>query len=238
MQSEIAPPGLPRPARRASLPRSGPEVPMRWLAALALILAPPALAEGARAGDFDYWVLALSWSPNWCAEADRAETADQCDPDADFGWILHGLWPQYETGWPSYCTDAPAPPSRADTAAMADIMGSAGLAWHSWKKHGSCAGLSAQAYFARARAAYAAIVRPAAFRELTAPARLPAGTVEAAFLAANPGLAPEGVTVTCRDGAIAELRICLTREGLAPRPCGADVARDCTLPGATMAPIP
>lgn len=212
--------------------------PRALVAALLLAPAAAALAEGEPAGDFDYWVLSLSWSPSWCAARGAEDGADQCDPAAGFGWILHGLWPQYDSGWPSWCGGAPAPPTRRQTAAMADVMGSAGLAWHQWKKHGTCSGLAADDYFALARAAFDRVARPARFRRMTAPARIDAAAVEQAFLDANPGLRPDMLSVICRDGRVAELRICLARDGRTPRRCGRDVARDCTLTGAAMPPIP
>ena len=210
---------------------------MRW--AIALLLWATALrAEGETAGAFDYWVLSLSWSPTWCALEGAAEGASQCDPAADHGWTLHGLWPQYHRGWPSFCPTQAQPPSRADTRGMADIMGSAGLAWHQWKKHGSCSGLSADDYFALSRRAYDAVTRPDVFRRLDEPVRLPARVVEEAFLEANPGWEPDMLTVTCRAGRIQEARLCLSRDGLAPVPCGRDVVEDCRLDDALLAPIP
>ncbi|MGR3760592.1 ribonuclease T2 family protein [Roseobacteraceae bacterium NS-SX3] len=211
----------------------------RVLTILAVLLAGwsgAAAAGDGRAGDFGYYVLALSWSPNWCALEGDARGSDQCDARHDHGWILHGLWPQHHRGWPSYCRTAAAPPSRAVTAAMADIMGTAGLAWHQWKKHGSCSGLEAGSYYALAREAYGRITRPEAFRRLQQTVKLPASVVEQAFLKANPGLTADGVTVTCREGRIQEVRICLSRQ-LDPVPCGRDVSRDCTLKDALFAPI-
>ncbi len=96
-----------------------------------------ARAEGERAGVFDYYVMALSWSPSFCALEGTARGDPQC-AGAGRGFVLHGLWPQFEAGWPSYCPSAARNPSRAETAAMADIMGSGGLAWYQWKKHGRC----------------------------------------------------------------------------------------------------
>ncbi len=188
---------------------------------LALVAVVSAAVSAARAQDFDYYVMALTWTPSWCLSEGDAD-AGQCDPARDLGFTLHGLWPQDDAGgWPEYC-DAPraADPSRRQTAAMADIMGSGGLAWYQWKKHGRCSGLASEDYFARARRAYLALdlPRPAA-------ARPSADAVEAALLAANPALAPEDVVVTCRAGRIAEARVCLTRD-LVPRACGPDVARD------------
>ena len=205
------------------------------LTALLIGLAAPCAAQD-RAGDFDYYVLSLSWSPNWCDRTGRARGSPQCDPGAGFGWVLHGLWPQHEKGYPQDCRTSVAPPTRAETAAMADIMGTSGLAWYQWNKHGSCSGLAPQAYFRTARAAFDGIRIPQAFARLTRDVTLPASLIEDAFVDANPDLPRDGVTITCTDGAIQEVRICLTRD-LAPRPCGADVRRDCTLPRAAFGAI-
>ena len=66
-------------------------------------LAGMAHADGEKSGEFDYWVMALSWSPNWCAIEGDARKSPQCDPRENFGWTLHGLWPQYHRGWPAFC---------------------------------------------------------------------------------------------------------------------------------------
>lgn len=203
--------------------------------ALLTALALPAKAQHV-SGEFDYYVLALSWSPNWCAREGDARGSPQCDADAGFGWVLHGLWPQYERGWPADCRHPYRNPSRSTTAAMADIMGTSGLAWHQWNKHGSCSGLSPDDYYALSRAAYGRIVRPAVFRRLEDPVTLPASLIEEAFIRDNPQLSPDQITITCRAGRIQEARICLTRD-LEPRTCGADVIRDCTLDDALFDPI-
>lgn len=208
---------------------------MRTLLAL-LMLTRLAHAEGEAAGDFDYYVLALSWSPTWCALEGDARGSSQCDPDRDLGWVLHGLWPQNENGWPSYCRTSARDPGRADTAAMADIMGTSGAAWYQWKKHGRCAGLTADAYFAAARAAYRSVQRPEVFRKLNRPVKLPASVVEAAFLQANPGWGADVVTITCKSSRIQEARICLTKD-LTVRDCGADVVRDCRMQDALLEDI-
>jgi ribonuclease T2 len=203
--------------------------------ALAILPAAALRAEGDRPGVFDYYVLALSWSPNWCALEGDARRSPQCRADSGHGWVLHGLWPQHARGWPSFCRTTLPQPSPAMTAAMADIMGTPGLAWHQWRKHGVCSGLSAQAYFALARRAYDSITRPAVLDRLERPVRLPARLIEEAFLRDNPGLTPGMLTVTCRAGRIQEARICLSKD-LNPVPCGRDVARDCTLHDALLDP--
>ncbi|MEX5727749.1 ribonuclease T2 [Rhodovulum iodosum] len=208
---------------------------MRWLVLL-ILSATLARAEDERAGRFDYYVLSLSWSPGWCASEGARRDAPQCAPGRGLGWMLHGLWPQYEEGWPSFCRTPRRDPSRADTRAMTDIMGSAGLAWHQWKKHGRCSGLTADAYFDAARRAYEAVTRPEVFRKLPKTVRLPARVVEDAFLAANPGWAADMLTITCKNGRIQEARLCLTRD-LVPRRCGEDIDDDCRLNGALMPPV-
>lgn len=204
------------------------------LAILSLLTAAPARAD--RAGDFDYYVMALSWQPNWCAAEGDARAAEACRPGRGHGWLLHGLWPQHERGYPAYCEAARRDPSRRQMAAMADLMGSSGSAWHQWKKHGRCSGLSARDYFALSRLAYDGVTRPALLRRLDQTVALPAVVVEEAFLEANLGLEPDMLTVTCRDGRIAEVRLCLTRS-LEPRVCGADIRRDCAATDALFAPI-
>ncbi|ETX16193.1 ribonuclease T2 [Roseivivax halodurans JCM 10272] len=210
---------------------------MRIAAALMMALTGfggPGAAEGERAGDFDYWVLALSWSPTWCALTGEARGARQCE--RPLGWILHGLWPQYETGWPSYCPTEAAPPRPGAARAMAEVMGSASLATYQWEKHGVCSGLPGDAYLETARAAYRAVERPDVLRRLTEPVRLPASVIEDAFLEANPGLEADMITITCRSGRIQEARLCLTRD-MQPRRCGADVIGDCSARDALLDPI-
>lgn len=208
---------------------------MRVLSVL-LLTAGMASAEGETAGDFDYYVMALSWSPTWCAlEGDR-RGSPQCDADADNGWVLHGLWPQYEKGWPSFCPTSARNPSRADTSAEADLFGSSGNAWHQWNKHGRCSGLTAVDYYLLAREAYGRIEKPDIFRKLEDPIRLPASVVEEAFLEENKELTPDQITITCKSGRIQEARICMTRD-LELRRCGRDVIRDCTLTDALFDPI-
>lgn len=209
------------------------------LIVLALILSLTALtarAEGERAGVFDYYVMALSWSANWCALEGDARNSPQCDTAEDYGWILHGLWPQFHRGFPSYCQTAERAPSRGMTGAMSDIMGTSGLAWHQWKKHGTCTDLSASDYYALSREAYATITRPDVFRKLDRIVKLPASVVEDAFLKDNPTLSRDTITITCRQGYIQEARICLSKS-LEPVPCGADVIRDCTLRDAIFTPL-
>ncbi len=209
---------------------------MRVLILILLLghFALPARADGERAGDFDYYVLSLSWSPNWCKLEGDARDSEQCD--RDLGWVVHGLWPQYEDGWPAYCPTTARAPSRQMTAAQADIFGAGGAAWYQWKKHGVCSGLEADVYYDLAREAFASVNKPEVLRKIDRTFAVPASLIEEAFLQANPEWEPDMVTITCRDGHIQEARICLTTD-LDPRPCAPDTRRDCTMQKALIEPI-
>lgn len=115
-------------------------------------------------------------------------------------------------------------------------MGSSGLAWYQWKKHGTCSGLPAQDFYALMRRAYEKVNRPEVFRKLNRPVKLPPSVVEEAFLKANPDWEPDMLTITCRDGRIKEARLCLSKD-LTPVPCGRGVVRDCRMKDALFDPI-
>lgn len=209
---------------------------MRKLVLALMMMATSLRADGEKAGEFDYYVLALSWTPTWCALTGDDRKSEQCDASKDFGWTLHGLWPQFHQGWPSFCRTRERQPSRSMTNAMSDIMGTSGLAWHQWKKHGTCSGLSAPDYYALSRKAFDAVNRPAVFRKLDKPVTLPSWVVEEAFLKSNPGLDKDMLTITCKKGRIQEARLCLSKD-LEPVPCGRDVIRDCSLKDALLDPV-
>ncbi|MCC5982960.1 MAG: ribonuclease T [Rhodobacteraceae bacterium] len=199
---------------------------MRTLTMAFLMLL--ALPPGARANDtardaagtFDYYVLAISWVPAWCAREGDDRNAPTCAPGAGVGWGVHGLWPQHDDGtWPEFCPTPHRNPSRAQTAAESDLFGSGGSAWHQWNKHGRCTGLSAGDYYALTRHARDRFDLPA----LDDQPRMATASLHGAIRAANPDLAADSFVLTCRQGALDELRLCLTRD-LTPRPCDARLA--------------
>lgn len=197
-----------------------------FIPALAALLIPLPLAARDIAGQFDYYVLALSWQPSWCSSTGDDRDATECDAGTGRDFSVHGLWPQYERGWPDYCETRERDPSRRESQAMADVMGSGGLAWHQWQKHGRCSGLSAADYFQATRDARDAITIPAVFDDLARDIAVPPPVIEEAFIEVNPDLTRDAITVACRDDALTEVRICLTRD-LQPRDCAPDARRDC-----------
>ncbi len=166
-------------------------------------------------GRFDYYVLALSWSPTFCARArerapDRAPQA-QC-AGRPFAFVVHGLWPQYEHGYPSFC-QRPAPRiARTVIDGMLDLMPSSDLVIHQWRRHGTCSGLDAQEYFSAVRKARAVVTVPPDFRDLAAPVTVTPASVAEAFIRANPGLSQAAFSVSCDKTRLTEVRVCLTKD--------------------------
>jgi len=171
------------------------------------------IAGAARAADFDFYVLALSWSPAWCASAQAPADSAQCAENSDFGFVVHGLWPQYETGYPEFCESAMTDRvSGAALESILDITPSPGLIRYQWRKHGLCTGLGQREYFDLMRRVYETIAIPDAYDDPSKDASLAPARIEAAFLDANPGLPPRGIAVTCKQGRLADIRICLTKD--------------------------
>src|SRR5690242_4828750 len=84
-------------------------------------------------GAFDYYLLTLSWSPEFChSHSDKPECQS-----GHHGFVVHGLWPQYANGYPEHCSNAPG---LSNPAEMTDIMPDTGLVGHEWSTHGTCSG--------------------------------------------------------------------------------------------------
>jgi ribonuclease T2 len=190
------------------------------------------------AGRFDYYVLTMSWSPSYCADPDMAaRDSAQCGATRRFAFVVHGLWPQYERGWPERCDSAqPRDVSAPVKNAMLDIMPSARLIEHQWDKHGVCSGLSPQAYFDLTRQLRARVKTPPQYQGLTKPLMTTGAEVERAFIAANPGLTPSMIAVTCADRRIHDVRVCFTKDGR-PRVCASDVRDRCGAERVVMPPV-
>ncbi len=182
------------------------------------IFAVVALAQDRRQGkpgQFDFYVLALSWSPSYCeaaqARAPNRASDQQCG-GRPFAFVVHGLWPQYERGFPSYC-QVPAPRlNHAIVGSMLDLMPSPRLIFHEWDQHGTCSGLSAHAYFDTVRKARAVVKIPPDYLELSRPVTVTPGQVTEAFVKANPGLSPRAMAVSCDSKRLSEVRVCLGRD--------------------------
>jgi len=189
------------------------------LAAAAAVAVALLRFEDGAAGDFDYYTLALSWSPTYCATEDPGGRTSQCRgrPRA---FVLHGFWPQHERGWPEFCYSGERPwipqPVIDD---MIGIMPGKGLIIHQYAKHGTCSGLSPEAYFDAARKAYESIRVPERLRRLSRTLSATPAEIERAFLSANPQLREDMVSIACGPERLREVRVCFSRS-LEPTACG------------------
>ncbi|MCO5730736.1 ribonuclease [Rhizobium sp. SSA_523] len=207
-------------------------------ASLALFLpaAPAALARDETPGKFDFYVLSLSWSPTFCSGSRGKKSPEQCGLDKRFGFIVHGLWPQNETGYPEFC--AAAGPRRIPEALgrrYLDIMPSIGLIAHQWRKHGSCSGLDLEAYLNKTRQAFDRINLPEQLTGIANPSDYSAREIEQSFIGANPGLTASAIAVSCERKRLEEVRICLTKD-LTFRDCRDVDRKGCTLNQITVPP--
>jgi ribonuclease T2 len=185
---------------------------------------------------FDFYVLALSWSPSYCEAEGEDANQQQCNAERPYAFVVHGLWPQFERGYPEDCpTDEPKV-SNETLRTLYDLMPSAGLIRHEWTQHGSCSGLSQADYFAVLRTAREKVAIPEQFRRLDDYLTVAPGEAETAFLKANSGLPADGIAVTCDKRYLREVRICMTRE-LGYRSCPEVDRRDCSLDKAVMPPV-
>lgn len=174
-------------------------------------------------GNFDYYLLSLSWSPAFCLSDPGAA---ECSGPRRFGFIVHGLWPQYEKGWPENCNVHQQVPDSVATD-ISDLMPARGLVYHEWSAHGTCSGLSPADFFALIRRAYSGIVIPAALSGTNQAIEESPAALGAAFLRANPKLSAQSIVVTCsgqQTPRLREVHICFDRD-LNSRTCSADAAR-------------
>lgn len=185
-----------------------------------LLLAQTVQAKG-RAGEFDYYAMALSWSPQHCAikPADREQCSRQ------LGFVLHGLWPQYQRGYPSSCSRERLDPAMEQQ--FAGLYPSRFLYGHEWEKHGTCSGLSQEAFHQLASDLRQKVKIPVAYQSPAEPLRKSIFELKADLASTNEWLAPDTMTVACADGGrfLREIYICINREGTDAVPCSDEMQK-------------
>ena len=192
-------------------------------------------------GEFDFYVLSLSWSPSFCeAASERGNNGGrsrqaQCG-ERPFSFVVHGLWPQYEHGFPEYCQRPSPRLDRNIVSSMLDLMPAPGLIFSEWDKHGTCSGLGARAYFETIRKARSAVKIPADYLELSDPKTVAPAEIEDAFIKANPGLSSAAIAVTCDSTRLSEVRICMSKD-LQFRACEETDRRACRRDQVVMPPV-
>jgi ribonuclease T2 len=160
---------------------------------------------------FDYYLLTLSWAPEFCASNPSARTSDECNPNKHMGLVVHGLWPQYDNGqWPQDCASTP-PVSSATVNHMMPIMPGSSLIQHEWAKHGTCSGLSMDQYFTAIEKFYNGLKVPDDFKSPSSSATTGPSDIEQKFATANQAPA-EAFRVSCPQNAFSAVEICLTKD--------------------------
>ena len=185
------------------------------VALLSLAASAQARRPAGEPGDFDYYAVALSWSPSYCA---TRNDPDQCAVGRRLGFVLHGLWPQYERGYPENCSTEKLPRHVKDKYSA--LFPSERLAEHEWKKHGSCSGLDPAGYFTLSGKLKSQVVIPRAFQQPASPVRVSYGEFVQAFKSANPKLQQYSVLPFCAAGGryLREVHVCYDKRG-ASRSC-------------------
>jgi ribonuclease T2 len=207
------------------------------LAAAAAVAASAQDARQNEPGQFDFYVLSLSWSPSYCAAAHDSGRSGGAQCGArPYSFVVHGLWPQYEKGFPEYCQQPSPRLYHGIMESMLDLMPAPRLIYNEWDKHGTCSGLSARAYFETIRKARAAVKIPPDYVDLNAPLSVAPDTVRDAFVKANTGLAPAGIAVDCDNRRLTDIRICLSKD-LQFRDCPEVVKRACRRDQIVMPPV-
>lgn len=198
-------------------------------ALLALCLSPLTQAADVP-GRFDFYVLSLSWSPDYCAS--RPQDGEQCG--RRFGFVLHGLWPQYERGYPADCTAEPLDPAMLQH--FAGLYPSRKLFRHEWQKHGSCSGLDQQGYHQLSAQLKQRFVAPAMLKAPEQPLRFDREGLKQALQASNPWLSKQAISLSCSGSGrfLQEVRLCVDKAGKQARACSAQMqaaeARSCKQP--------
>ena len=184
-------------------------------------------------GLFDYYLLNLSWAPAYCAANSGNAASSECDPAHHFGFVVHGLWPEDDSGiYPQMCGSA-SPVSQSIVQHMLTIMPSRSLIQHEWAKHGTCTGLAAQDYFNQIETAFKKVQIPPEYQNPTSAITASPSDIEQKFAAANS--APAGTFRVVCSRTDLDVEVCLTKD-LRFRQCG-EKLRDCNAPKVTLPPV-
>ena len=212
-----------------------------FTAALLVCLLRPGLADAQRrkrastSTQFSYYVLVLSYAPDFCDQPQGKENPQECGSGRHIGFVVHGLWPQADTSrGPENCGPA-SPVSQAIIQATLQCIPTQSLIQHEWASHGTCSGLDAAAYFAALRKARDSVTLPFELNQLSQKVEFSPAQIESKIGAANPSFPKAAFRTSCyRDGELEEVRVCLNKD-LSPRDCGPS-AGECSVASVTLLP--
>ena len=188
----------------------------------------------ATAGAFDYFLLTLSWAPEFCATNSKGSNTAECGPKQHMGLVVHGLWPQYDNGQgPQDCGNTSVPSSIVKQTLP--IMPGNGLIQHEWSKHGTCSALSVQDYFGAIAKLYHGLVVPESFKSPSASAKTSPAKIEKEFATAN-GAPTAAFRIACPQNVFSAVEICLSKD-LQYQSCPASL-KECRAKSIKVLPVP
>ncbi|WP_254449475.1 ribonuclease, partial [Anabaena sp. UHCC 0253] len=147
-------------------------------------------------GKFDLYVLALSWSPDYCVKNGQRDQ-QQCNSGKKLGFVLHGLWPQYQKGYPANCSTEKLSPTIKQQ--FPGLYPNDKLYNHQWQKHGTCAGTTPQGYLVLSKKLKTSVAIPTAYNRPAKPFRTTIQGLKSTFISANSELTVNGIAPYCSD---------------------------------------
>lgn len=161
-------------------------------------------------GSFDYYLLSLSWAPNYCADHPN-DNSTECKTGNHKGFVLHGLWPQSNEGRPPMSCTTASPVASDLVRHMLEYFPSRGLIQHEWEKHGTCSGLSAQDYFAKVEQAFKSVQPPDQFKSLSGDKSFPPQDLDKSFADSNRA-SPDAFRISCHAQELVGVEVCMSKD--------------------------
>ncbi|RAM48360.1 MAG: ribonuclease [Hapalosiphonaceae cyanobacterium JJU2] len=201
----------------------------KFLVASSLLLTSFAIPNTAIAqnrgtpGKFDFYVLTLSWSPDYCVTNGNRDR-QQCKSGKKLGFVLHGLWPQYQRGYPSNCSTQKLPPQLKRQ--FSGLFPSDKLYDHEWEKHGTCSGMTPAQYLTLSKQLKDSVVIPTAYNRPPKPFRTTIKDLKSAFVSANNDFNADGIVPYCSGSGrfLKEVFFCYSKDGKAGV-CSAEILK-------------
>lgn len=198
----------------------------------------PAQQVNSAPGKYDFYLLNLSWSPEFCdtlktltPAEQAARTSTECS--APHAFVVHGLWPEnFDGTYPASCSTRPGP---RKWSRYLDMTPDVDLLKHEWFKHGTCTTLSPDAFFSTERQAYTSVVVPHAFKHVSQALMLAPEAILTMFHKSNPSFPKGSFALACDNNRLTAVEACFSR-GVQPIAC--QHVKSCTADTVTVEPEP